>query len=50
MSDKEDDKSKLEPNKSPVSARRAKKLLYLSEYLSKQESRINCKKVPNNFP
>ncbi|XP_045212357.2 uncharacterized protein LOC123563565 [Mercenaria mercenaria] len=45
MSDKDDDEPKLEPTKSPVSARRAKKLLYLSEYLSKQESRTNCKKV-----
>ncbi|KAL4240751.1 NAD-dependent protein deacetylase sirtuin-7 [Mactra antiquata] len=45
MSDKDDDEPKLEPNKSPVSVRRAKKLRYLSEYLSKQESRKNCKKV-----
>lgn len=45
MSDKDDDKPRLEPNKSPVSVRRAKKLHYLSEYLSKQESRKNCKKV-----
>jgi hypothetical protein len=46
MSDKEEqDEPKHDQNKSPVSARRAKKLLYLSEFLSKQESRINCKKV-----
>ncbi|XP_052789745.1 uncharacterized protein LOC128224107 [Mya arenaria] len=43
MSD--NDRSELANQKSPVSARKAKKLLYLSEYLLKQESKNNSRKV-----
>ncbi|KAH3872391.1 uncharacterized protein LOC127868756 [Dreissena polymorpha] len=43
MSDK--DRSGQVIQKSPISTRKAKKLLYLSEYLLKQESKNNSKKV-----
>jgi len=43
MSDK--DEPKHETQKSPVSARRAKKLRHLTEYLLKQESKNNSLKV-----
>ena len=45
MSEAKVDGSKHEVNKSPVSVRRTKKLLILTEYLSKQELRNNSKKV-----
>ena len=43
MSDK--DESEPATQKSPISVRKAKKLLHLSEYLLKQESKNNSKKV-----
>ena len=46
MSDKDKtDEHKIEKQKSPISARKAKKLTKLKEYLSKQESLKNARKV-----